>query len=511
MEEQGQNGREQVFYLESNDDLPMIKEMLSWSKAQRVILVVHPRSRVLRSKVNVKLLHRSGINLGKDVALVTADWATRDLAYEVGMPTFLSVERATRSGWSGKSELDELPLLERRLEKPRRRKKSAWQMKSESPRLFQTIIASLLVALIILMLAGSALLLLPGATVKLVPETETIERMIEIKADPNVDRIDYETKVVPARLLGVEVDGSTQIPTSAKRDSPDTRAKGNVVFVNQLSQPVNIPVGTVIATSAGTPIRFSTVEGVTLPGQRRGTVEASVIAMDPGPSGNVQPFMINKVEGSLATQVQVVNDLPMSGGSVRQVGVVTQADKDQARIILLQQLQQEALAQLQAELGEQEFVPPESIQIFPLSETYDRFVGEQSDVLGFSMRIAGRGTVIGGYNANALILDQLERSIDAKYRLLPQGLVFQPGEVLDVDDNGAVLFKMRVLGNVGYRVSRTEVVQAIQGKPVDLALDYLSRNHILREPPIITVVPDWLGRMPFVPFRIQVQVKTEVP
>lgn len=510
MEEQEQSNQEQVFYLEANDDLPMIKEMLNWSKAQRVILVVHSRSLVLRSKVNIKLLHRYGVNLGKDVALVTADRLTRDLAYEVGVPTFLSVERAARSGWSGKGELDELPLLERRLEKPRRRKKSAWQMKIESPHLVQTIIASLLFALILLMLGGSALLVLPGATVNMVPETESIERMIEIKANPNVDQIDYEAKVVPARLLGVEVDGSTQIPTSAKRDSPDTRAKGDVVFVNQLSQPVDIPVGTVIATSAGTPIRFTTVQQVTLPGQKGATVEASVIAMDPGPSGNVQPFLINKVEGPLATQVKIVNDLPMSGGGVRQVGVVTQADKDQARTILLQQLRQEALTELQTELGEQEFIPPESINIFPLDETYDRFVGEQSDVLGLKMRIAGRGTVIGGYNANALILDQLERSIDPKYRLLPQGLTFQPGEVLAVDDDGAVLFKMRVLGNVGYRVPKTEVVQAIQGKPVDLALDYLSRNYILREPPTITVVPDWLGRVPFFPFRIQVRVKTEV-
>ncbi len=51
--------------------------------ARRVILVVHPRSRVLRSKVNLKVLQRYGVDLGKEIALVTADRTTRDLAYEV--------------------------------------------------------------------------------------------------------------------------------------------------------------------------------------------------------------------------------------------------------------------------------------------------------------------------------------------------------------------------------------------------------------------------------------------
>jgi len=129
--------------------------------------------------------------------------------------------------------------------------------------------------------------------------------------------------------------------------------------------------------------------------------------------------------------------------------------------------------------------------------------------LGLKMRVAARGTVIGGYNANALILYQLENDIDPNYRLLPQGLTFQPGEVLAVNDDGSVVFKMRVLGTIGYRVPRAEVIAEIQGKPVDLALDYLTRNYVLREPPSITVMPDWLGRVPFFPFRIQLRVQTE--
>ena len=316
-------------------------------------------------------------------------------------------------------------------------------------------------------------------------------------------------RLIPARLLGVEVEANTQVPTSAKRDSPDVRAKGKVVFVNQLAQPVTVAVGTMVATSAGTPIRFTTVEQVTLPGQIGGTIEVSVLAVDPGPSGNVKSFLINTVEGPLSTQVKVVNQQPMGGGNVRQVGVVTQADKDQAKAILLQQLQQKANAALQAELGEQEFIPPETVKIFPLDETYDRFVGEQADALGLKMRVAARGSVIGGHNANALVLDQLEKNLDPKFQLLPQGLTFQPAHVVSVGEDGVVVFNMRVTGNIGLRLPKTEAIQAVQGKPIADAADYLTRTYGLKRPAEIVVMPDWLGRVPFFPFRIQMVVKTE--
>jgi hypothetical protein len=503
-----QSSHEQIVYLEPTDDIMAIREALSWAKARRVVLVVPPALRTLQSKVNLKMLHRFGVNLGKEVVLVTADRVTRELSHEVGLPIFFSIEKAARARWNGKDEADKLPAFRRRAERPRRRK-STETMRSESPFLANQIIAVLLFAGILLIVATAGFLVLPGANITVVQAAQPIERTVELRADPTAAKIDYDAKLIPARLLGVEVEANTQVPTSAKRDSPDVRAKGKVVFVNQLAQPVTVAVGTVVATSAGTPIRFTTVEQVTLPGQIGGTIEASVLAVDPGPSGNVKSYLINTVEGPLSTQVKVVNQQPMGGGNVRQVGVVTQADKDQAKAILLQQLQQKANAALQTELGEQEFIPPETIKIFPLDETYDRFVGEQADALGLKMRVAARGSVIGGHNANSLVLDQLEKNIDPKFQLLPQGLTFQPAQVVSVGEDGVVVFNMRVTGNIGLRLPKTEAIQAIQGKPIADAADYLTRTYGLKRPAEIVVMPDWLGRVPFFPFRIQMVVKTE--
>ena len=99
MEEHG--SLEQTIYLEPNDDIMAIREALTWATARRVIVVIPPALRTLQSKVNLKLLHRFAANLGKEVALVTGDRMTRELSYEVGLPIFFTVERASRAGWHG--------------------------------------------------------------------------------------------------------------------------------------------------------------------------------------------------------------------------------------------------------------------------------------------------------------------------------------------------------------------------------------------------------------------------
>ncbi len=141
---------------------------------------------------------------------------------------------------------------------------------------------------------------LPAATVAMAPVTEPIERMIEITADPNVDQIDYEAGVVLHGCWASKCEASTQIPTSAKRDSPDSRARGKVVLVNQLAEPGERPVGhrRVHICRNTDPFHHRRAgdcprpKGATMGGERHR--DGSL-----GPSGNVQPFLINRVEGPL--------------------------------------------------------------------------------------------------------------------------------------------------------------------------------------------------------------------
>jgi hypothetical protein len=499
---------EQIIHLDSNDDIPLIRDRLEWVQAGRIVLVLPKGYRMLRSQVNLKLLQRHARDLSVEVALVTRDRVINELARETGIPVFHSLEHG--ESWAGgpvkKKVAPPPPIAERRPSRPRLsqiRPNVPWRGEGWFS---QAFVLFLFLSLLVFMVA-SALLLVPGATVRLVPKHEELGEQLVIRASPDVEEIDYERLEIPARRVQVELAGSRQIATAGQKDAPADPAVGTVIFINRTNEEVEVPAGTVVATSSGVTVRFTTDNTETVPSPIGGRVDVSVTAVDPGPKGNVRPAQINTVEGPLALQVRVMNEQPASGGSVQQTGVVTRADKERLKAMLLQQLQQEAYTLLQAELKEQEFVPPESLQMIVLDETYDKFVDEIADSLSLEMRVVARGTAIAGQEANKLALRALEGKVRSDYELVPQGLQFKPGEVTGVDE-AVVSFVMGVSGHMVARIDGGGVAEEIRGLEVVEAERYLAQNLPLGSLPRVEVSPDWLGRLPYFSFRIRVIVES---
>lgn len=496
---------EQIIYLEVDDDIAAIRDRLEWAQARQVLLVIPPRCRTLNNLVNLKLLQRHVHNLAMEAALVTRDAAIQELAHEVGFPVFSSLGRAQRARWYGRRAPEKAPPRPREYKGPRPREPMlpAW---SESPGRGQQILAVAFFSLLFLFLGAAVLLLVPSATVTLKPVSEAVSETLVVQADPEVESINYQTGEIPARVVEVEVEAMDHIPTMTKRDAADARATGTVIFINKINESIEIPLGTVVGTSAGTNIRFTTIETATLPAAIGGTAETGVVAVEPGPSGNVDAFMINTIEGPLALQVRVVNDKPTGGGNMKQVGVVTQADKDRLKASLLQKLQQEAYNRILDELKEQEFVPPESLVVEVISETYDKFVDEEADVLGMKMVVRASGTAIGGQDANTLVYRLLEARVREGYQLTAEGLRFEAGQVVAVEGR-RVSFTMKASGFVVPVIDPNTVINDIRGRPIEEAEDLLGQRLPLKERPAIEVAPDWLGRVPLLPFNIDVSIE----
>lgn len=495
---------EQVIYLEPDDDIASIRDRLEWARARRVLLVVPPKCRALINEVNLKLLHRQARDLSMDLALVTRNSTTKRLAAGLDLPVFSSVQRGQRAGWyAGKEDVDSQRA---NLERAHWRRVAATPSRGRSP-LVQQVFAFGFFSVLVALLTAGALLVVPEARITLSPATQAVSEAILVQASPDVLVTDQEAARIPARLVEIVVEGEAHSPTVSRRDAPDAHATGTVVFSNKTSQEVVVPMGVFVRTSTGTNIRFTTTETATL--RLRGRAEVGIEAVEPGPSGNVEPFTINVVEGAWALQVAVINDKPTGGGNVAQVGVVTQVDKDRLKAMLLQQLQQEAYLRLQDELREQEFISPETLTIDVLAETYDEFVGEQADVLGLKMRVSASGVAVPQQEANALVHALLERRVGWGYELLPQGLEFQVGDVVSVEGN-SISFIIRASGFLSAKIDPGVVKQNVRGKPTTLATSYLRESLPLRAEPVVEVSPDWLGRVPFFPFRIHVSVEPGV-
>ena len=524
---------EQIIYLEADDDIPIIRDRLEWSQANHVLLVVPHQNRVLRSLVNLKLLDRHARNQSLKVALVTQDPKIIELSREANLVTFGSVEGAQRSRWLSGDGQQAPPLPPRRVAKtvveeveedkeasldlpvrplkdvPRPRRLPRFRPRSDRPIALPIIALGFLVLLLMVagIMAAAVVLIYPEGRIQLSPATQTITADLVVRANPQVERIDYTALDIPARLVQVEIRDVGRIPPATTQDMPADKSQGSVAFVNRTNQGITIPVSTTLSTSSGTTVRFVTVQTATLPAAFNAITSTQVIAVDPGPIGNVSAGQINRIlDPVLDRQVTVINQEPASGGTMAPAGIVTRADKDRLQAIVLQQIQQEGYSRLLEGLAEQEFIPPESLIVIPLDAAYEPSLdGEVTSLLTLEMRAVVRGTAIAGQNANQLALAALQSKVPPNYRLDPGSLEFVAGEVVGVQDQAAS-FRVHAAGVAIAQIDARQVAGDVRSLPVEEALGYLRGRLPLAKEPVVVVEPDWLDRLPWFPFRIAVDV-----
>jgi hypothetical protein len=280
---------------------------------------------------------------------------------------------------------------------------------------------------------------------------------------------------------------------------------------------VEIPAGTVLATSSGTTIKFVTTQPTSLAAGMMATARAPIEALNPGPSGNVGPFLINRVaDPALSLKIRVANEQPTQGGSVKQVGVVTAADKERLRSMLLQRLHQEALARLGAGLSAEEFLPVESISVVAMDETYDHLLGEPTDFLGMTMRVHAEGIAFDLAQAQGVARAALEEGVPEGHALLPESFHAEVAQarVLPPDPDGGQYTSradlvMKVRGRTEATITAGRVIPLIQGRPLPEAQSRLLASLPLKQAPQLSVDPEWWTRVPWLPFRIRVIVVSE--
>jgi hypothetical protein len=364
------------------------------------------------------------------------------------------------------------------------------------------------------LLVVGVIALMPQATVTLVPVAEPVEAELVVRADPNEDSVDFRELTFPARITQVELALPGQIETTKTELAPVGLAEGTIVFINRTEDEQIIPISTTVATSAGEPVEFLTTLTATIPAGIGALTPTTVIAVEPGPSGNAAAGQINRfVDPSFGLLARVVNEQPLTGGALEPARVVEQADKERLQAHLRQLIYQEGLNQLEASLVEQEFISPETLQVIVLDVTYNEFAGDVSDTFSGEMQAVVRGTVVGGYNANRLALAALERQVPPGYELDLAGLHFGAGEILDVQD-GVIVFRIVAQGRAVPILDPHYIAEEIAWLPVGEAQAFLSQHYKLATVPAIELEPDWvieyIGRLPYSPLRIGVNIREAV-
>jgi hypothetical protein len=385
---------------------------------------------------------------------------------------------------------------------------------------------TLVFALGILAPVGAGYIVVPGARLTLAPaevDVSAIARITVVVPGPGqedgLEEIDFEGQRIAGRRVSAEVGGEALAAATGTTDVPSSRATGTVVFTNLLAQDYTVGKGTAVRTSAGTPVRFVTTGDVTVP--PLGQAAAGIEAVEPGPAGNVDVGLINRVEGAAARAVRVTNPEPTRGGGVSQVRAVTQTDREALRRTLLAELRAQGYERVlerpvaEGGLNDGEYLVPGSVRVFQvLHETYDRFATEEAESVKLEIRVSVTGVVVDLGDAFNLARHVLNQRVPEGYELI--GVQFRPGLMGDnVIGDGTLTFFVEVEGRAKAHLQLDQVKQWLRGRPREEGLSLLRMAWQNSELPVsdlpeVELWPDWASeRFPWLLWRIQVVDEAE--
>ncbi len=494
-----------VIQLERYDDVTSVTDNITWSRANRVLLVWPRRGRVLTRVLDLVLVQRSCQAIGAQLACLVDDEDILDHAQELGIPVFRSIKTAQRMLWRRSrhkrtfapgTRQPRAVFEERRLAV--RPKLTKWG----EHRWFRWGICGLGVAALVMVF----LLGLPAARIELwlVQSEQSME--FPVYAGPNVASLNYSGGL-PVHFLSVVLEGQDDQPATGTISIGETAALGRVRFTNLSDQSVIIPVGTRVQTLGDPAVQFEIVQDARLSAKPGATVDVDVRAVQLGSKGNVLEGAIQAVVGEVGARVKVTNLSVTTGGRNLATLAVTAEDGGLLRERLSARLKQQALQEVKNKLGPGQRLFPETLKMARvLREQQTPAVGTAADRVSLSVQMEFQVWTIQQADLQALAQVALNGSLPAGTTGIEPSLRIQDSSPPTFDQE-QLRWNIRATRTLQAGWDGQVVIGAVAGRSVEVARQALAQQIQLVQAPVIEMTPTWWPVFPLLPGRIEVVVR----
>jgi hypothetical protein len=355
--------------------------------------------------------------------------------------------------------------------------------------------------LAVLAMAG---LFVPHAAVTLYPEAQTQRLAIPVAAGESVRSVSI-TGEIPAHVISVTVNADQSLAVANQISIPKSKSQGIARFTNLGQGEVNIPVGTIVATSAS--IQFVTLHETLLPAGADNFVDVPIEALKAGTKSNVTENVIVVVEGPIGLSIKVTNPKPVSGGTDENVIGASDEDRSKLSAVVFDNLSRAAQEQINAQIKPGDLLLLDTLETAEiLQEEFDPPAGQAGKTLQLKMKVKYNARYISKDDLNQLSISTLDASIPAGFSQFGSPSL-QPLAEPATDSLGITHFNLEVKQIVLRNVDRTHVFSVIAGHSPERARSGLSTELSLRKSPEIIMTPSWWPWLPLIPFNISIEIK----
>jgi hypothetical protein len=446
----------------------------------------------------LKVLQRHASSLGAQLGLVTRARRVRAEAEALKIPVFESTGQAQRLAWP-KPRRRRWPQRSPRKDLREQREQVIVQERGWRVHPVTRVGAFLVGVSSVLILVA---LFIPRAQVNVRPQAKLQSIALPVLAGPSVESV-FITGSIPARERRVIVEGTQSVAVTGAGVTPQSKARGAVIFRNLTQQAVSIPAGTVVRTEDS--IRFATTRAGEVNAGVDELLPLPVEAVESGRAGNVDAETIVIVEGRLGLSLSVTNSEPLTGG--REIASMQASDRDRERAkdALMKTLDEEARAQLSDELDSGDVLFEDTFAVSQIiSEVYDPPAGAAGIKLTLTMQVEFSALYASASDLTELASLALNASLPPGYAAASEELSLKPVTDPILNDDGFIRWTVRAERRIVQQISPRQVTQMIQGIGAPRAQSLLQTSLSLAEAPEVRLSPSWWPWVPIVPFRISV-------
>jgi hypothetical protein len=348
---------------------------------------------------------------------------------------------------------------------------------------------------------------LPTAQVTIYPDQQTQSFDIPVQASTDIQEINL-SGLLPAQSIEFIIEGRDQITTTGSIALPAAPATGVVQFTNLSVDPVQIPAGTVVRTLSDPAIRFRTTRIASLPGENGAIIDVPVEAIQPGSNGNLGTERLVAIEGPLGINLRVSNSNPTSGGKNQRLKAVSAADQEKLFQRLVAALQQTAWEEYQASADPKDLTLQSNAELDQiLEEEYSASVGEPADFLELRLRAVYRVNTVLGTDIQAFANSVLDASLLTGYTPIPETLQITHEQIQNSPQKDQTGYDFHIERRVIYQPDLNSLPRTILGLPLAEAYSVLGKNIPMTQEPRIVLFPENWPRLPYLPFRITLNIE----
>ncbi len=400
--------KKDVIYLDIEDDITAIIDKVKSSKSSIIALVPPKRVGVLQSTVSLQLLQRAAKSSSKRLVLITSNQPLMSLAGAAQIPVAKNLqskpEVITTISNTGTEEvingsdlsIGELNKTVASIESDEKKPKTPESLaaavaarnkpkKGIAVPSFDTFRKKLFIGIgigiLFLLFLIWAIFFAGKATVSITANTNiaNVDKTLQLRPD---GKLDAKQGVVKPQVKEIKKAATTNFTPTGKKDVGE-KASGTIRFSNSSRSSVEVPAGTVLASSSGN--EYATDSSVTVPAATLsfdcqpanlcpGSASSAVTAVKSGANSNGATGTASGAPDGLSASFTS----PTSGGTDKTVTVVSQADVDKAKDQLKEQKVDAVKAELRKEFDEGVVIINESYTVSPGEPTSSPGVDQEA-------------------------------------------------------------------------------------------------------------------------------------